>query len=89
MTRSDAIYRTLAGLMDRDPADPEVQEAVDQWRQLIATILSLQPGNLPRPGRSLCGRSLYASIDKYGAGLARFMREAMHCYCDRQEEQGR
>lgn len=87
--RSDAIYRTIAGLMDRGPADPQVQEAVDRWRQLISD--NFYPCTL-EIFRSL--GDLYvedprftANIDKYGAGLARFLRYAMHCYCDRQEEQ--
>jgi len=91
MARSDVIYRTLAGLMDRDPADPEVQEAVDQWRQLISDNFYNCSLEIFRGLGDLYvdDPRFTASIDKYGSGLARFMREAMHCYCDRQEEQCR
>ena len=34
--RGDEIYQELAGLMDLDPADPQVQQAIGAWRSHIS-----------------------------------------------------
>jgi DNA-binding transcriptional MerR regulator len=85
--KSEAIYRKIIAAMDRGPADPQVQEAVAEWRQHITDSFY---DCTPEIFRGL--GDLYAAderfkknIDKHQEGLAAFAREAIHIYCDRLE----
>lgn len=81
------ITTTLASLMDRGPADAEVQEWVGRWHQFINNrcyTCSLEVF------RGL--GDLYVSDDRFTAtydqnkpGMAGFMQKAMAIYCDRRE----
>jgi DNA-binding transcriptional MerR regulator len=82
--RSSEIYLRIVANMDKGPADPEVQKAVEDFRQHITDsyyncTLEIFRGlgdlyvNDPR---------FTANIDKVKEGLAVFLREAMHIYCD-------
>lgn len=88
MKEMDAIYKKIADGMDKGPTDPDVQEAVHEWRQHISK--NYYECNLEM-FRGL--GDLYVNderftqnIDKYRPGMAAFLREAMHHYCDRQEK---
>lgn len=77
----------LASLMDRDPADPEVQQWVGKHHQMINDrfyTCSLQVyrglGDL-----YVQDERFTANYEKVKPGLAAFMRAAMHVYCDRGE----
>lgn len=89
MAKSDEIYQKLAASMDKGPADPRVQEAVAEWRQHITDHFYHCTLEIFRGLGDLYvdDERFTASIDKYKAGLAKFMREAMHIYCDNQEQQ--
>jgi MerR family transcriptional regulator, multidrug-efflux activator len=85
---TEDIYRRIAERMDHKPSDPEVQKAVAEWRQFITDhyydcTLEIFRGlgdlyvDDPR---------FTKNIDKLQPGLAKFLREAMHYYCDQQEK---
>lgn len=81
------IVENLASLMDRDPADPEVQNWVGRYHQLINDRFYT------------CSRAVFRSIgemymvderfqalyDECYPGLAHFIKEAVDVYCDRPE----
>jgi hypothetical protein len=82
---ADDLLRALALLMDRDPANPDVQGLVAKH---YAGLRHFYEPNLEMY-RGL--GSLYvddgrftAHFDKIKPGLAVFLRDAMHAYCDRQ-----
>ncbi len=85
--RGGEIYLKIASLMDRDASDPAVQEAVAHWRQHISdsfyecTLETFRGlGDL-----YVDDERFTANIDKIKPGLARFLREAIHAYCDSPE----
>ncbi len=86
-TKQDAIYQKIIRNMDKGPADPEVQEAVDAWRQEITDNYYDCTLDIFRGLGDLYVQDerFTANIDKYKKGLAAFMRDAMHIYCDRNE----
>lgn len=81
------IYQRLAGLMDRDPDTPEVQKAIEKWRKLITE--NLYECNLDIFRRLgdlyINDRRFTKNIDKFKPGLAQFMQEAIHVYCEKKE----
>lgn len=82
-----AIYEGLAALMDRSPSDPEVQKLIRRHHQHIndrfyACSLEVYRGLGDRYAQD---ERFAAFFDKIRPGLARFMRAAMHAYCDRLE----
>ncbi|MGM0883793.1 MAG: MerR family transcriptional regulator [Bacillota bacterium] len=84
---SEAIYRGIIGAMHKGPADEEVQKYVDQFR---SHITSAYYDCTPEIFRGLGDLYVYderftKNIDKYQDGLAVFLRDAMHVYCDRLE----
>lgn len=81
------IYSRLASRMEAGPDDAEVQEAIQAWHHFITDNFydcSLEIfrglGNL-----YVDDERFTVNIDKYKPGLALFMKEAMHIYCDRME----
>lgn len=87
MAKGDAIYKKLAAIMDRSPDDPAVQDAVGEIRQHITDSFYTCTVDIFRGLGELFvadGR-FTANIDKYGEGLAVFLRDAIKVYCDRQE----
>lgn len=85
---SNAIHQHLASLMDKPPDNPEVQEAISQWRQHITTYFYHCTLEIFRGLGDLyvSDERFTANIDKFRPGLAQFMQAAMHCYCDRQKD---
>jgi MerR family transcriptional regulator, multidrug-efflux activator len=81
------IYNRLAARMPFGPSDPEAQEAVAAWRQHITDHYYDCTLEIFRGLGSLYvdDERFTANIDKHQPGLASFMKEAMHIYCDRME----
>lgn len=84
---SNAINQCIAAHLGGDPAGPEVQAAVERWHRLIndrfyACSLEIFRG---LGDLYVCDERFTAFYDKVKPGLAPFLREAMHIYCDRQE----
>lgn len=81
------IYGKLASRMSYGPADNQAQEAIAAWRQTITDHFYDCTLEIFRGLGDLYveDERFTASIDSHAPGLARFMREAMHLYCDRME----
>jgi DNA-binding transcriptional MerR regulator len=84
MAESGDIYTRIVARMDKGPADPEVQEAVASIRQWITkNFYDCTPEIFRGLGDLYAMDERFtANIDKYKEGLASFLREAMHIYCD-------
>ncbi len=81
---ADEIYKKLAGLMDRQLEDTEVQDLVDQWRNHISKNYYNCTIDIFR-GLALmyvADERFTKNIDKYKDGLAQFLSDAMNVYCD-------
>lgn len=87
MAAADEIYKRIAEMMDKGPGDPEVQQAVGEWRQHITdSFYNCTPEIVRGLGDLYVDDPRFtANIDKYKTGLASFLREAMHIYCDNLE----
>jgi DNA-binding transcriptional MerR regulator len=87
MQQSNELYARIASLMDKGPADPQVQEAVAQCRQHITdSFYNCTPEIFRGLGDLYVNDERFtANIDKIKPGLAKFLREAMHIYCDNLE----
>ena len=84
MGDAGAIYEELAKLMDRNPADDEVQVLVQKWRDYITNNFYNCTIEIFR-GLALmyvADERFTNNIDKYGQGLAKFLSDAMNIYCD-------
>jgi DNA-binding transcriptional MerR regulator len=84
MKRRDELYTRIASLMDMGPANPQVQETVAQCRQHITdNFYNCTPEIFRGLGDLYVNDERFtANIDKIKTGLAKFLREAMHIYCD-------
>lgn len=84
-TEQQAINEGLASLMDRDPADPAVQELVGRHFRLIdKRFYTVTPEIYRGLGELYVNDPRFkANYEKVRPGLAEFMRSAMHAYCDR------
>lgn len=84
MFQWDTIYKKLAATMDKGPEDPQVQEAVEELRTHITDHFYTCTPEIFRGLGDLYvdDERFSANIDKYRPGLAVFLREAMHIYCD-------
>lgn len=82
--RGNKIYQNIAELMDKNPADPQVQSAIGEWRQHLTDSFYNCTLEIFRGLGDLYVQDerFTANIDKVKPGLAKFMREAMHLYCD-------
>lgn len=78
------IYQRIAAIMDKGPADPKVQKAVGEWRQHITNHYYNCTLEIFRGLGDLYvdDQRFTENIDKVKPGLAAFLREAMHVYCD-------
>ena len=84
MEDAGAIYEELTKLMDRNPADDEVQVLVQKWRDYITNNFYNCTIEIFR-GLALmyvADERFTNNIDKYGQGLAKFLSDAMNIYCD-------
>lgn len=82
---SHAINQAMARLMDRDPAEPEVQEQIGRWYRLInKSFYDCTPEIFRGLGDLYVNDSRFtANYEQIRPGLAEFMRSAMHVYADR------
>jgi DNA-binding transcriptional MerR regulator len=88
MARQNEIYHKVIAGMDKGPADPQVQQAVAELRQHITDNFYDCTLEIFRGLGDLyvSDPRFTANIDKYKEGLASFLREAMHIYCDRAQQ---
>lgn len=84
--KTEEIYQRVIARMDHGPEDPLIQEAVADWRQLITDNFYDCSIDIFRGLGDLyvSDQRFTKNIDKYKEGLAAFLKEAMHYYCDQQ-----
>ena len=81
--QGDEATRLLAGLIDRDPGDPEVQAAVAKHHAWIENFYSAPAELYTGLGQMYADDLRFrATYDKYVPNLADFMRDAMAIYAD-------
>jgi MerR family transcriptional regulator, multidrug-efflux activator len=85
MSKWEGIYQKIIARMEYGPEDTQVQEAVGELRQLFTDYFYDCTIEIFRGLGDLYvnDERFTANIDKYHKGLAAFLREAMHIYCDR------
>ncbi|MFD0590398.1 MerR family transcriptional regulator [Paenibacillus sp. GCM10027627] len=81
------IYRKLASLIQVDPASDEAQEAIGEWFTFLNRMGTYSPEAFKGLGQMYVDDERFTkNIDKFGDGLAAFMRDAMAVYADRRGE---
>lgn len=81
------ISQGIAALMERSPEDPEVQGWVGKWHQVINDRFYACSSEVFRGLADLYVQDerFTAVFEKTRPGMAEFMRQAMHAYCDKLE----
>ncbi|MBB4825202.1 DNA-binding transcriptional MerR regulator [Sporosarcina luteola] len=78
------IYTKLAELRHVDPASEEAQEAIGEWYAFLNRMGHYSPEAFAGLGEMYVADERFANnIDKFGTGLAAFMRDAMKIYAER------
>ena len=81
--QGDEATRLMAGLMDRDPADPEVQAAIARHHAWIENFYTASAEMYTGLGQMYADDERFrAFYDAYAPDLADFMRDAMAIYAD-------
>ncbi len=77
------IYKSLADLMDRDPADSEVQQIVHEWRMHISKhFYDCTPEIFKGLGEMYIADQRFSdNINQTKPGLAQFLHDAIQIYC--------
>lgn len=83
----DVIYKQLASLREQSVKTDEVQSAIGDWyTYLNENFGTYSPEAYRGLGQMYVEDERFTkNIDKYGEGLARFMRDAMAVYADRKK----
>ncbi len=84
LENGNMLFTKLATLMDKGPADSDVQETIGAYRQYITdSFYTCTPEIFRGLGEMYVADERFTkNIDKHGEGLAAFMKEAMGIYCD-------
>ncbi|MEZ4769799.1 MAG: MerR family transcriptional regulator [Caldilineales bacterium] len=81
--QGDEATRLMAGLMGRDPADPEVQAAIARHHAWIENFYNAPAEMYAGLGQMYVDDPRFrAHYDAYAPDLADFMRDAMQIYAD-------
>ncbi|WP_338754433.1 MerR family transcriptional regulator [Bacillus sp. FJAT-52991] len=79
----DTIYKKLAVLRQHSPASKEAQEAIKEWYDFLNIMGHYSLEAFKGLGQMYVDDERFTkNIDKYGEGLAKFMRDAMAFYAD-------
>jgi len=82
----DAITRRLAALMERDPADAEVQETIALHFRYTGNFFEVTPEAYRGLGKMYVEDERFkAFYEKYAAGLAEFICAGIEIFCDGRE----
>lgn len=82
----NAIYRKLADLRHTSPASDEAQEAIGEWYKFLNRMGSYSLEAFKGLGQMYVDDERFTrNIDRFGEGLAAFMRDAMSEYADRRK----
>ncbi|MGM8215519.1 TipAS antibiotic-recognition domain-containing protein [Bacillaceae bacterium W0354] len=84
---SDNIYKDFVSLMDHEPSDEAVLDVVQRFQNHISThFYECNLEILRGLGNMYIDDPRFTkNLDQYREGLAAFMREAFHAYCDKME----
>lgn len=84
MEEQDRFFSKLVSLMDKGPTDPEVQKAMGELRQQVTNrFYTCTPEIFRGIGDMYVNdKRIVENVE----GLAKFLRDAIHAYCDNQEE---
>lgn len=89
MAEGGAIYRELAGLIDRDPADPDVQAALGRWHQHLRAFYEPTPEILRGLGHGYEEQAEFAAFfAAMHPDMPGFLRRAIDCYVDNLAAEG-
>lgn len=81
--RFNEIYRNLATLRHLSPDSKEAQEGIKEWYLYLNKIGNFTPEAFKGLGQMYIEDERFTkNIDKFGEGLALFMRDAMGIYAD-------
>lgn len=84
--RFNEIYRNLATLRHLSPDSKEVQEGIDEWYQFLNKMGGYSLETFKGLGQMYVDDERFTkNIDRFGEGLAAFMRDAMAVYADAQK----
>ena len=79
----NAIYTKLAALRNGSPASDEAQAAIKEWYDFLNKIGSYSAEAFKGLGQMYVDDARFTNnIDKFGEGLAVFLRDAMAVYAD-------
>jgi hypothetical protein len=82
---TDALMKRITAVSDRDPSDPEVLELIGEHYNSLRHFYEPNPKKYRGLADMYVADERFAAYyDKYKPGLAVFMRDAMHAYCDAQ-----
>jgi len=82
----NALYRKLADQRHTAPDSEEARAAIGEWYNLLQKFGSYSPEAFRGLGRLYVDDERFAkNIDRFGEGLAAFMRDAMAVYADRMQ----
>jgi len=77
------LYAKLAELRHTDPASEDAQAAIGEWYRMLGQMGSYSPEAFKGLGQMYVDDHRFTkNIDKFGEGLAVFMRDAMAIYAD-------
>ncbi|TYR81278.1 MerR family transcriptional regulator [Priestia megaterium] len=82
------IYKKLADLRNESPESKESQAAIKEWYDFLNHNFGMySPDAFKGLGQMYVDDERFTkNIDKYGEGLAKFMRDAMGIFADRQSK---
>jgi len=82
--RMNELYRKLASIRQTPPDAPEAQAAIGEWYEMLNEMGNYPPEAFRGLGQLYVDDARFTkNIDKFGEGLAVFMRDAMAVYADR------
>ncbi|WP_070120058.1 MerR family transcriptional regulator [Bacillus marinisedimentorum] len=77
------IYRNLAAIRNLSPDSKEAQEGIKKWYQFLNKMRNYSPEAFKGLGQMYVDDERFTkNIDRFGEGLAAFMRDAMAVYAD-------
>lgn len=88
MEKGNGIFRKLADLMEKGPANSMVQETIAEYRQYISDSYYTCTLDIFRGLGDLyvSDQRFMKNIDKFSPGLAEFIKKAIDYYCDNQKK---
>ncbi|TMW71393.1 MerR family transcriptional regulator [Alteribacter natronophilus] len=82
----NALYRELAAVHHLDPASKEAQETIGKWYRMLQQFGNYTPEMFRGLGEMYVADERFTkNIDRFGTGLARFMKDAMAEFADRKK----